>query len=168
MSDTVTLAGLVATTPRHLVTTEGLSITSFRLASNQRRFDRSKEKWIDGDTNWYTVTAFRQLAMNAAGSIAKGDRVLIAGRLKIREWESGERSGTSVEIEADSLGHDLFWGTAAFTRTIRNGEEPDAKVSEEAAAWPSAESSAEAGAKTSAKTNEEPAAGELVAATAPF
>ena len=119
MSDTITLTGLVATTPRHLVTTEGLSITSFRVASNQRRFDRSKEKWIDGDTNWYTVTAFRQLAMNAAGSISKADRVLITGRLRIREWESGDRAGTSVEIEADSIGHDLAWGTASFVRSVK-------------------------------------------------
>jgi single-strand DNA-binding protein len=119
MPDTVTLTGLIATTPRHLVTTEGLSITSFRLASNQRRFDRTQEKWIDGDTNWYTVTAFRQLAMNSAGSLAKGERILVTGRLRIREWESGDRAGTSVEIEADSLGHDLSWGTAAFTRSIK-------------------------------------------------
>jgi single-strand DNA-binding protein len=55
VSDVLTLTGLVATTPRHLVTSEGLPITSFRLASAQRRFDRSQERWIDGETNWYTV-----------------------------------------------------------------------------------------------------------------
>ncbi|MDQ1553276.1 MAG: single-strand DNA-binding protein, partial [Microbacteriaceae bacterium] len=70
MTDTITITGLVATVPRHLVTTEGLSITSFRLASTQRRFDRSHERWVDGDTNWYTITTFRQLAINAAGSIS--------------------------------------------------------------------------------------------------
>jgi len=54
--DNLTLAGLVTPTPRHLLTSEGLPITSFRLASTQRRFDKAIEKWIDGDTNWYTVT----------------------------------------------------------------------------------------------------------------
>ena len=49
MTDTLTLTGLVATTPRHLVTSEGLPITSFRLASTQRRYDRGAAKWIDGD-----------------------------------------------------------------------------------------------------------------------
>jgi single-strand DNA-binding protein len=49
MTDTITLTGLVATNPRHIVTTEGLSITTFRLASAQRRFDRSQERWIDGE-----------------------------------------------------------------------------------------------------------------------
>ncbi|WP_231600579.1 single-stranded DNA-binding protein [Salinibacterium sp. SWN248] len=118
MSDTITVSGLVATTPRHIVTSEGLPITSFRLASTQRRFDRSNQRWIDGETNWYTITSFRQLAINSATSIGKGDRVVLSGRLKIREWENADRSGTNIEIEADSLGHDLMWGTAQFSRTI--------------------------------------------------
>ena len=118
MTDSITLTGLVATTPRHIVTSEGLAISSFRLASTQRRFDRSSERWIDGETNWYTITAFRQLAINAAASITKGQRVVVAGRLRIREWETGERTGTTVEIEAEALGHDLAWGTSAFTRSI--------------------------------------------------
>ena len=118
MPDAITLTGLVATAPRHLVTSEGLPITSFRLASTQRRFDRSQEKWIDGETNWYTVTAFRQLALNSNASVDKGQRVIVTGRLKIRDWENGERSGTTIEIEAESIGHDLSWGTAAFTRSV--------------------------------------------------
>ena len=118
MSDSITVTGLVATTPRHLTTSEGLAITSFRLASSQRRFDRSQQKWIDADTNWYTVSAFRALATNSAESLVKGDRVMVSGRLRIRDWENTDRSGTTVEIEADSLGHDLTWGTSVFTRVI--------------------------------------------------
>lgn len=118
MPDAITLTGLVATLPRHLVTSEGLPITSFRLASTQRRFDRGTQKWIDGETNWYTVTAFRQLALNSNASVEKGQRVIVTGRLKIRDWENGERTGTTIEIEADSIGHDLSWGTAAFTRSV--------------------------------------------------
>ncbi|HWH27193.1 MAG TPA: single-stranded DNA-binding protein [Pseudolysinimonas sp.] len=117
MSDTITLTGIVATVPRHLVTGEGLPITSFRMASTQRRYDRAQQKWIDGDTNWFTVTSFRQLALNVAPSLQKGQRVLVAGRLRIRDWEAGERSGTNVEIDADAIGHDLSWGTASFTRS---------------------------------------------------
>ena len=131
MSESFTVAGLVATTPRHLVTQEGLPITSFRLAASKRRFDRTKKTWVDGETNWFTITAFRQLAINSASSISKGERVVVSGRLKVRDWDNGERSGTSVEIEADSLGHDLVWGTAAFSRTVLVREDPeDDKVEE--------------------------------------
>ena len=118
MSDVLTLTGLVATTPRHLVTSEGLPITSFRLASAQRRFDRSQERWIDGETNWYTITGFRQLAINVATSVEKGQRVVVTGRLKIRDWENGERTGTTIEIEADAIGHDLSWGSTVYTRSV--------------------------------------------------
>jgi single-strand DNA-binding protein len=133
MSDTITVTGLVATAPRHLVTSEGLQITSFRLASTQRRFDRSKERWIDAETNWYTISAFRQLAANAASSITKGERVLVTGRLRIREWENGERSGTTIEIEADAIGHDLSWGTTAFSRSITSSTPAESAGTDSAA-----------------------------------
>jgi len=116
MTDTITLTGFVATVPNHLVTGEGLPITSFRLASTQRRFDRSRNLWVDSGTNWYTVTSFRQLALNANSSVRKGERVIVTGRLRIRDWAAGDKVGTSIEIDADSIGHDLTWGTASFTR----------------------------------------------------
>ncbi|CAB4123828.1 Ssb Single-stranded DNA-binding protein [uncultured Caudovirales phage] len=118
MSEQITVSGLVATTPRHLITQDGLPITSFRLASSTRKFDRVTNKWIDGNTNWYTVTAFKTLAINASKSINKGDRILLTGKLHTRDWDNGERSGTNVEIEAASIGHDLAWGTDVFTRTV--------------------------------------------------
>lgn len=118
MAESITVAGLVATTPRHLVTQDGLPITSFRLAASSRRYDRQQAKWVDGETNWYTVTSFRQLAINSSTSINKGERILVSGRLHVRDWDNGERAGTSVEIEADHMGHDLMWGSASFTRTV--------------------------------------------------
>ena len=125
MSEQITVAGLVATTPRHLVTQDGLPITSFRLAASHRKFDRNLDKWVDGETNWFTVTAFRQLAINVASSISKGERVLVSGKLRARDWDNGDRAGTSVEIEVDSVGHDLCWGTSVFTRTVLVRESAD-------------------------------------------
>ena len=118
MNDTITLTGFVATPPRHLVTSGGLPITSFRMATNQRRFDRAKNAWVDGETNWYTINTYRQLAVNTAGAISKGDPVVVLGRLRIRDWENDKRQGTNIEVEADSLGHDLLFGTTSFTRSI--------------------------------------------------
>ena len=131
MTDQLTLAGLIATTPRHIVTSEGLAITSFRLASQQRWFDRKVGRWSDGETNWYTVTAFRDLAVNASQSLQKGDRVVTVGRLKVRDWSNDDRSGTSVEIEADSLGHDLYWGVTDYTKVARTILEDDPEEDED-------------------------------------
>lgn len=117
MSDTITVTGLVATTPKNLVTATGLAVTTFRLASNQRRYDKAQQKWVDIDTNWFTVTSFRQLAANVVVSLQKGQRIVVTGRLRVRDWSTDDKKGTSVEIDAEALGHDLTWGTAAFTRS---------------------------------------------------
>jgi single-strand DNA-binding protein len=120
MSDSLAVHGFVATRPRHLVTEDGLPITSFRLVTTRRRFNRQTSAWESVDTNWYTVSAFRQLARNVASCVTKGDPVIVSGRLSVREWE-GERSGVTVEIEADAVGHDLGWGNSSFSRTVERG-----------------------------------------------
>ncbi len=116
MTDTITLTGIVGSDPRHHVTNQGLAITSFRFASRHRYFDRAKGSWEDGETNWYTVSAFRQLAVNTSLSVRKGERLVVRGRLRQREWDNGTKSGTSVEIEADSIGHDLSWCVTTYGR----------------------------------------------------
>lgn len=126
MVDSYTAVGLVATTPRHIVTADGLPVTTFRLAAGTRKFDRESSQWIDAETNWFTIVSFRALAENANESLSKGDRVVVSGRLKIRDWDNGERSGTNVEIEADGLGHDLMFGKSTFERVTRAiGKEKD-------------------------------------------
>jgi single-strand DNA-binding protein len=104
--DYTTLTGLVATSPRFIRTQDGLDILSFRLATSP----------TENQTNWYTITAFGQTAQNASASIEKGHRVIVSGSLRIRDWDNGERTGTSVEVEVDSIGHDLVYGTSEFTR----------------------------------------------------
>jgi single-strand DNA-binding protein len=129
MSDVVTITGLVATEPRYIQTQDGLAITSFRLASMNRRFDRSTNEWRDDGTNWYSVSAFRGLATNTHRSVSKGHRVIVSGRLKVREWDTGEKSGISVDIEADSIGHDLLFGQTTYERNrlpeSRDGDQKD-------------------------------------------
>ena len=142
MTDHITLTGVVATTPRSLRTSEGLAITSFRLASAQRRYDRVAGTWSDGETNWYTVTCFRALAENAAASVTKGERVLVTGRLRVRPWESGDKSGTSVEVDADALGHDLLWGRTRFTRSTAAAAAPGAESPAQGAPAPAGEADA--------------------------
>lgn len=114
---TIAVRGIVATTPRHLVTESGMEITSFRLVCTPRRLMRGTTGWEDGESCWFTVCAFRQLAANASACIARGDPVLVSGRLCLREWQ-GDQHGVTAEIEADSIGHDLARGCSTFVRSI--------------------------------------------------
>lgn len=88
---------------------------------------------IIGDTNWYTITAFRDLAVNVIGSIVKGQRILVTGRLRVRDWSTDDKSGTNVEVEAETLGHDLRWGDAQFTRHNHTAADVPAEPAEVAA-----------------------------------
>lgn len=119
MHDTVTIIGNVATDPTQGRTASGIPVTNFRLASTHRRFDDATQTWVDVITNWYSVAAFRQLAENAKASLRSGDSVIVTGRLKIRSWENNGKQGTSVDIDADAIGHDLRWGMTAYRRTPR-------------------------------------------------
>ncbi|MFJ2193399.1 single-stranded DNA-binding protein [Kitasatospora sp. NPDC087861] len=115
MSEThVTVVGNVATEVSYGETGGGVPMANFRLGCTERRYDRQRECWVDGETQWLTVTAWRALAVNLIGSLAKGDPVLVSGRLRVREWVDGEVKRTKVEIDARSVGHDLTRGTSAF------------------------------------------------------
>lgn len=122
MSDIVTILGNIATDPVRSTTNSGIAVTNFRVASSQRRFDPRTQTWIDMGTNWYSVAAFRLLADHAKSSLHSGDSVIVTGRLKIREWEANGRKGTSVDLEAEAIGHDLRWGTSAFARANRGAQ----------------------------------------------
>lgn len=121
MSDYQTFRGFVATDVKTSTTPGGVGTASFRLGSTARRFDRASSAWVDSHTNWFNVQGYRQLAGNMACSIKKGQCVVVVGRLKLRSWEKDGRVYHSAEIDADSVGHDLKWGSANYIRTSDNG-----------------------------------------------
>ena len=104
-----TIEGFAGTAPRYIQTDKGLSVTSFRVAVNHRKFDASTNKWVATDTSWYTVTTFGILADQVANKVAKGDAVIVSGELKIREWERDGRSGSNAEVVASGVGLNLLF-----------------------------------------------------------
>ena len=63
---------------------------------------------------------WRGQAEHLADSLAKGDRVMVTGRLRQRSWETPEGDKRSVtEIEADEVGACLKWATAKVERASR-------------------------------------------------
>lgn len=119
MYDTyVTVVGTALTTPewRKVAKTNAV-VTSFRVASNARRFDRVSEQWVDGPILRIRVNCWRRLAEGVVGSIIAGDPVVVYGRIATREWTTDQgETRLSYEIEADTVGHDLARGHARFQR----------------------------------------------------
>lgn len=132
MTDSVTIVGKVATDPTQAQIGGGVSVTNFRLASTHRRFDAATGSWIDAGTNWYSVAAYRQLGEHTKASLRTGDSVIVTGRLRIRNWESNGKHGTSVDIDAEAVGHDLRWGTTAYLRASRSSaSDPTTRVADD-------------------------------------
>ncbi|CAM5315428.1 putative Single-stranded DNA-binding protein 1 [Streptomyces afghaniensis 772] len=122
MNETMVCAvGRVATQPVYREMASGPS-ARFRLAVTARYWDREKNMWTDGHTNFFTVWANRQLATNTAASLTVGEPVIVQGRLKVRTDVREGQSWTSADIDAVAIGHDLAWGTSAF----RRGGKPEA------------------------------------------
>lgn len=124
--DQITVTGVVGSDPRPIVTDKGVPITSFRLASSRRVFDRETGTWSDGHTNWYTVSAFRRLADNVNYSLRKGEHVVVTGRLRLRAWQTAEKQGTTAEIDAEAIGHDLSWAVTRASRLQSRDQAADA------------------------------------------
>lgn len=144
MNDTVTILGRVGADPNRSATTTGIPVVNFRVASPQRRYDSKSQSWIETGTNWYNVSAFRQLADHAKASLRQGDGVIVTGKLKLREWESGGRKGMSADIEAEAIGHDLRWGASAYVKA--NSAASNAQPPAIANSFPPAEPSDDEGA----------------------
>lgn len=95
-------------------------VASFRVASTPRRFQKKTGDWVDGDTQWYTVSAWRGLAENCDHSLRRGDPVVVHGKLSAQVWtNSAGIEVTSFEVDASFVGHDLNKGTSEFTRPAR-------------------------------------------------
>ena len=121
MPDThVAITGNLTDDPEVTFTPNGTAVANFRLAVTPRVKDG--EGWRDGDTSFFRITAWRDLATHLGDSLSKGDRVIVLGQLRTRSWETPEGERRSVvEVTAEEVGPSLKWATAKPERTTANG-----------------------------------------------
>jgi single-strand DNA-binding protein len=131
MADThVTITGNLTDDPELKYTPTGAPVANFRVAVTARV--RDGEGWRDGDTSFFRVNVWRQLAEHVADSLSKGDRTVIIGRLKSRSWETPEGERRSmVEVEADEVAPSLRWAIAKPERAA-NGTAKGSQGNDEA------------------------------------
>jgi single-strand DNA-binding protein len=120
MFDTyVAVVGTVLNRPEKRLTNNNMLVTSFRIVSNPRHFDRASQEWVDSANLRLRVNCWRRLAENTCASLIAGDPVIVYGRLTTRLWKTEEgETRASYELEAQCVGHDLSRGQAEF-RKIR-------------------------------------------------
>lgn len=118
--NTITLVGRIGQEPELRATPKG-DVLNFSIATSDRR-RTADGGWSDGPTSWFRVAAWHDLGRNAHASFHRGQQVIVRGVLTVREFqvEGGGRS-RNAELRATALGHDLRWGTSAYTDGPRPG-----------------------------------------------
>ena len=131
----ITLAGFVASEPAFKRLAGGSTTTTLRVAWTPRHISRETGEWVDGQTSFVSVQCWRTLATNVAVCLRKGEPVLVTGRLRVRPYHDKDGAPRiAVEIDANSVGHDLNRGVAHFSRTRRAAGETAAESAEALAA----------------------------------
>lgn len=118
----MTIVGNVLTDPNHKVTMGDVDLTTFRMASNARRYDKERDEWVNGRQVFVDVTCWRKLASTAAVVLAKGDPVIVTGRLYTKEYEVDGKRRSNTVMESTAIGLDL--ARIAVTPHRRRKERP--------------------------------------------
>ena len=107
--------------PELRFTNTGQANVTFGLAVNRRWQNRQTQEWEEA-TSFFDVVCWREMAENVSETITRGARVMVAGRLEQRSWETQEGDRRSkVEVVADEIGPSLRWATAQITKNERRG-----------------------------------------------
>jgi single-stranded DNA-binding protein len=114
----ITVIGNVVNSPSRNRTQNG-SVTNFRVAATERRFDSATQDWIDGHSFFVDVECWGELGGNVSHSISKGDPVVVVGAIRTHEWESDQGRRSRPQIKAEAVAPNLARGVADFRRTPR-------------------------------------------------
>ena len=117
-TNNITVVGNLTRDPELRFTNAGKAVVGFGIAVS-RRYQVNGE-WQE-QTTFFNVTAWDQMGENAAASLTKGTRVIVTGRVEVREYEGRDGAKrTSVDIIADEVGPSLWRATAQVERTVKN------------------------------------------------
>ena len=117
----ISIVGNATSDPELKYAGSGVAIVNFSVAVSQRQYDKDRKEWVDGDTMFLRVSAFRDLAENIANSVTRGQRVIVSGKLKSRTYEKDGEKRTVFEVEADEVGPSLRFATATVVKSGSGG-----------------------------------------------
>lgn len=118
MTSPVTIAGNLTRNPELRFTATGQPTASFGVAVTRRWQNRQSHE-LEEATSFFDVIAWGTTAENSAQCLAKGDRVVVYGRLDQRSWETDGDKRSKVEITATEVAPSLRWATAIIAKNER-------------------------------------------------
>lgn len=101
----ITVVGNLTNDPELKYLNSGVAVVKFRIAVEERGFDRASNSWKTQHTSFLNVELWREAAENADASLVKGTRVIVSGGLRVEDFERKDGTrGTAVTIKADEVG----------------------------------------------------------------
>lgn len=112
----MTVQGVLGTDPTLTESPGRRPFCHFRLANTPTY--RAGDRWDEGDTIWFTVKAWGNLALNLSRSFRKGDPVLLLGRFTQETWQRRDDGAIQVTnvLTVTAGGHDLARGASHYSR----------------------------------------------------
>lgn len=103
MSNHITIHGRLGKDPALEYTQSKLAVTEFSVCCTYGKDDKKTDTWFD-------VKCFGQLAEHVAATLAKGDTVIVSGRMEAREYTKKDGSKAKfTSLVADEVGASLRW-----------------------------------------------------------
>jgi len=122
MTAVTTVIGNLAADPEFRYGQSGVAVANFTVASTEKVFDKATNDWKDGKKLFMRCTAWRETAEHVAGSLTKGMRVIVVGKIATNEFEDKEgNKRSSIDLTVDAIGPDLRYATAAVTKAQSSG-----------------------------------------------
>ena len=95
------LVGRLGRKPEQRTSQNGNSITTFSIATSERRKDQSGQ-WNE-HTEWHNIVCFGRTAETAATYLDKGRQVYVEGRIQTRNYEKDGQTHYRTEVVANVL-----------------------------------------------------------------
>ena len=110
----ITIVGNLTRDPELRFTSGGAAVTDIGVAWNESRRNKDTQEW-ESIPSYFDITCWFDLAENVAGTLKKGDRVIVTGNLKWDSWQSAEgETRSKVKVIADDVAPSLRYATIEY------------------------------------------------------
>ena len=114
----ITVVGNLTADPELRFTPTGAAVANFTVASTPRMYKDGE--WVSGDPLYMKCVLWRKPAENLSESLRRGDRVIVTGRLRQRQFETRDGEKRSViELEVDEVGASMRYLSVKVSRPER-------------------------------------------------
>jgi single-strand DNA-binding protein len=97
----IEVVGNLGRDPELRYTPNGQSVTNFSIGVSHSKPDGAGG-WKDEGTDWFTITAWGEMGERWAQDLHKGDKVIVWGRFRRRDYTGQRGPGTSLDITMTS------------------------------------------------------------------